>query len=163
LAVLAAALLVLAGYAALQSTGYADSRPRSAPARPAADARLVLRRHAEPFASTIAGGVVLNGILSPSLPGVNTIRLTIRLPGRQPARGGRVHLVLTMPGMAMPPVRATLVARHHGFGGSVALPMFGDYRAQVDADLDGGRYRGSLNMRLPLVLNAHPAPDHIGS
>lgn len=149
---LVVSLLLLGGFIALHNTGSAESRPSSVTARPTVDPRLVLRRHAEPFSGTIDGGLMLSGTLSPSLPGVNTIHLTIGRAGQHPARGSRVTLVLTMPGMVMAPVRATLAARAHGYSGSVVLPMFGTYRAQVDAIFHGGRYRGSLTMRLPLAL-----------
>jgi hypothetical protein len=86
-----------------------------------------------PFSGIIAGGVPVDGTLRPSLPGLNIISLRILLPGRQVARGGRVSLVLSMPGMSMMPVHTTLTASGQGYRGRAILPMFGSYRARVDA------------------------------
>jgi hypothetical protein len=150
---LGVSLLLLGTGVGLQGLKSVGSRPSSAPTAPTAlDARLVLHRHAVPFSGIIAGGVTVDGTLWPSLPGLNTISLRILLPGRQVARGGRVSLVLSMPGMAMRPVHATLTARSQGYRGSVALPMFGRYHAQVDASTAGGRYRGAVSLTLPLTL-----------
>lgn len=133
----------------------AESRPSSTSTLPTTvDPRLVLHRQTVPFSGAIAGGVSLDGTLSPSLPGLNTISLRILLPGRRVARGGQLHVVLSMPGMAMVPVRATLTANSHGYRGRVVLPMFGRYRAQVDALTPGGRYTGAVILTLPLTLSA---------
>jgi hypothetical protein len=131
----------------------ADAPSFLAPAAtPAVVPRLVLRRQTVPFSGTIVSGVSLGGTLSPGLPGLNTISLRILLPGRRVARGGRVSLVLSMPGMAMRPVRATLTTRGHGYRGRVAVPMFGCYRAQVEAATASGRYTGTLSLTLPLAF-----------
>jgi hypothetical protein len=108
------------------------------------------------FSGTMAGGLSLGGTLSPGLPSLNTISLRILLPGRRVARGGRVSLVLGMPGMAMRPVRATLTARGQGYRGRVAVPMFGCYRAQLEAATASGRYAGIFGLTLPLTLASLP-------
>jgi hypothetical protein len=154
---LGVSLLLLGTGVGLQGLTSVDTRPSSAPpAPPALDPRLVLHRHAVPFSGSIAGGVSVDGTLWPSLPGLNTLSLRILLPDRQVAHSGRVHLVLSMPGMAMRPVPATLIARSQGYRGSVALPMFGRYRAQVDASTAGGRYMGAFSLTLPLNFASLP-------
>jgi hypothetical protein len=153
-------LLLLGAGVGLQGMKSADSRPNVAPTVPTAlDPRLVLHRHTVPFSATLDRGVSLNGTLWPGLPGLNTLSLNILLPGRQVTGGGRVSLVLSMPGMAMIPVHATLIASGQGYHGRAILPMFGSYRARVDASTDSGRYKGALSLTLPLTLAAHPTSD----
>jgi hypothetical protein len=150
-------LILLGAGVGLQGLQSAALRPSRAPAAPTAlDPRLVLHRHPVPFSGTIAGGVAVDGTLWPSLPGRNTISLHLLLPGRQVARDGQVTLVLSMRGMAMRPVQATLTASSQGYRGSVALPKFGPYHAQVDATTAGGRYTGAVNLILPLTLGSLP-------
>jgi hypothetical protein len=156
--ILGLGVLLLLGLA-LGLHGMTDASSRAAgtlPAPAAVDPRLVLHPHAVPFSGSIAGGVSVDGTLWPSLPGLNTLSLRILLPGRQVAHSGRVHLVLSMPGMAMRPMQATLTARSQGYRGSIALPMFGRYRAQVDAWTAGGRYAGAFSLTLPLTLASLP-------
>jgi hypothetical protein len=154
---LGASLLLLGAGVGLQGLKSADSRPSSAPTAPTAlDPRLVLHRQTVPFSGTIAGGVSVDGTLWPSLPGLNTISLRLLRPGRQVARADRLSLVLSMPGMTMLPVHATLIASGQGYRGRAILPMFGRYRARVDAAIASGRYTGVLNLTLPLTLATLP-------
>jgi hypothetical protein len=150
-------LLLLGTCVGLQGLKSAASRPSMAPRAPAAvDPRLILHRRTTSISGAIGGGVSVDGTLTPSLPGLNTIRLHILLPGRQVGLGGRVGLVLSMPGMAMPPVHVTLNAESGDYRGSVALPMFGRYRAEVDAATASGRYTGAISLIMPLTLAAIP-------
>jgi hypothetical protein len=55
-----------------------------------------------------------------------------------------------MPGMAMAPIRATLLARDHHYVGSLTLPMFGTYRVQVVVDTPAGHATGMLTLTLSL-------------
>jgi hypothetical protein len=50
----------------------------------------------------------------------------------------------------MAPIRATLVARDHHYIGTLTLPMFGTYRAQVVVDTPAGRATGTLTLTLSL-------------
>jgi hypothetical protein len=151
---LGASLFLLGTGLGLHGMTSTDSRPSTDPTLSTTGGpRLILPRHTVPFAGTIDGGIVCYGTLSPSLPGVNTITLSLRPPGRLAARGGLVSLVLSMPGMAMRPVKATLIASSEGYRGSAILPMFGRYRAQVDASTADGRYTGALSLTLPLTLS----------
>jgi hypothetical protein len=110
--------------------------------------------HVTPFSGTFAGDVLLTGTLTPSLPGLNTLSLSIRLPSGQAAQGGKVALILSMPGMTMLSIRATLSAHGHGYEGHVPLPMFGPYRAQVAATALSGHYTGTLRLTLRLLLES---------
>jgi hypothetical protein len=157
---LGASLLLLGTGVGLQGMKSADSRPNVAPSAPTTlDPRLVLHRHTVPFSATLDRGVALNGTLWPGLPGLNTLSLSILLPGRQVARGGGVSLVVSMPGMPMVPVHATLTASGQAYRGRAILPMFGSYRARVDASTASGRYKGALSLTLPLTLAARPTSD----
>jgi hypothetical protein len=118
---------------------------------------LVLHPQAVPFSGTIGGDATLRGTLTPSLPGPNSIDLSILIPGRGTAWGGRVVMVLIMPGMGMQPIRTTLAAGRRGYEGTVALPMFGRYLAQFDALTAGGRYTGTLSLNMPLTFASGPA------
>ena len=113
---------------------------------------LVLRGGVVPVAGTLRGQVTLAGTISPSLPGMNMLTLRLTLPGGRRARGGHVGLVLTMPGMDMLPVRATLSADGALYRGSARLPMFGRYRAAVEARTASGRYSGTVTVVLPLTV-----------
>jgi hypothetical protein len=153
-------LLLLGSGLSVHGMKRADSQSVLAPAAtPAVGPRLVLRRQTVSFSGTIVSGVSLGGTLSPGLPGLNTISLRILLPGRRVARGGRVSLVLSMPGMAMRPVRATLTASSGDYHGRVAVPMFGRYRAQVEAATASGRYTGIFGLTLPLAFASLPTSD----
>ena len=50
----------------------------------------------------------------------------------------------------MVPIRATLVARHRHYAGTLTLPMFGTYRTQVVVDTPAGRATGTLALTLSL-------------
>jgi hypothetical protein len=56
-----------------------------------------------------------------------------------------------MPGMAMRPITATLLARGHGYAGVIRLPMFGFYRAAVVVTARAGRYMGTFTLEIPLL------------
>jgi len=151
-------LLLGVGLLGLRS---ADSQPRSAPVvATSGHSLLILRGGPTPFAGALGGHATLRGTISPSLPGLNTLTLRIDLPGGRVAWGGHVSLVLTMPGMAMLPVRATLTASSQGYRGSAIVPMFGRYRAQVDATTASGRYHGAVSVALPLTFASPPAGSH---
>jgi hypothetical protein len=114
------------------------------------DPRLILRARTLPVAGNMSGGVRLAGTLYPALPGPNTLRLTVLGPLGAALRGARLSLVITMPGMAMAPLRAPLPARGQGYGGAVTLPMLGRYRAAVALTTPAGRYSGALTLAVPL-------------
>ena len=150
-------LLLLGTGASILGAKGADTPPRSAPILTTfGDPHLTLRGGSVPFAGVLSGHARLEGTIAPSLPGVNTLTVRIELAGAQEARGGAVALVLTMPGMTMLPVRATLTATSQGYRGSVVLPMFGHYRAQVDALITGGRHTGVMSVAVPLTFASPP-------
>jgi hypothetical protein len=124
---------------------------RAAPATtPTVDPRLIIRPRHAPVAAVLSHGVRLTGTLYPAYPGRNTLRLAVQGRSGAPAPGNRVALVASMPGMAMAPIRATLVARDHHYVGILTLPMFGTYPAQVVVDTPTGRATGSLTLALSL-------------
>lgn len=127
-------------------------------AHAAVDPRLILHARASVVRSALNSGVRVDGTLYPSLPGPNTLRLT--MPGMSGAPGraasvGRVEVVVTMPGMAMPPIAATLTAHGRDYAGIIGLPMFGDYRARLVVRTPAGkRYTGAIALTVPLDVAA---------
>jgi hypothetical protein len=146
-------LLLGAGVGILSIRGASSHSGAAAAPSIRVDSRLVLHRQTVPFSDTLAGGVTLTGTLSPSLPGLNTLTLRLHVPDRQAARDGQIELEISMPGMAMRPIRAILAMNSHGFSGYAALPMFGRYRAQMQASIGGRRYMGEFLLTVPLTLN----------
>ena len=122
----------------------------ASPAVGAANARpVILHAHAVAFAGTLAGGLHLGGTLYPGFPGRNTLHLSGPGAGALPS-GSRIDLVATMPGMAMSPAHAALVARRGGADGALALPMFGIYQLRVVVQAPPHRWTGILCLELPL-------------
>jgi hypothetical protein len=144
-------LLVLLGLGlALLYGAHLSPRSATVPAQPTVDPRLIIRPRHAPLAAILSHGVRLAGTLYPAYPGRNTLRLALQGHSDAPAPGNRVALVATMPGMAMAPIRATLVARNHHYVGALTLPMFGTYRAQVVVDTPAGRATATLALALSL-------------
>ena len=119
-------------------------------ATPTIDPRLVIHARTVPVSATLTLGAQLRGTLYPAYPGRNTLHLVIRRHGGVLAPSAPVTLVATMPGMAMRPIRATLLPRGSGYTGAVTLPMFGSYLARVAVATPDGRASGTLP--LPLTL-----------
>ena len=92
----------------------------------------------------------MTGTLAPTLPGPNTLHLVVSGRAGVAVQASHVGLVVTMPGMAMRPIKATLVSRGHGYAGVIRLPMFGYYRAAVVVTGRAGRYTGALTLEIPL-------------
>ena len=144
-------LLVLLGLGlALLYRAHQSTSSPTVPVQPTVDPRLIIRPRHAPVAAVLSHGVRLTGTLYPAYPGRNTLRLAVQGRSGAPAPGNRVALVASMPGMAMAPIRATLVARDHHYVGILTLPMFGTYRAQVVVDTPTGRATGSLTLALSL-------------
>ena len=114
------------------------------------DARLILHAHRLPVGGTLSGGLQLSGTLYPSLPGQNTLRLAVRGPSPAALHGAHLSVRITMPGMAMAPIRATLRARGRAYNGAVVLPMLGRYRAAVALTTPAGRSSGVVTLTVPL-------------
>ena len=130
--------------------GLLAARPHApAPARAAAVPYLILRSRVTHFAAVLGHAGVLRGALEPTLPGLNSVRVVLQRPPGHPA-AGRLTLVATMPGMAMPPVRTTLQARGGGYSGALTLPMFGRYHVRVTLETAGSVATGALTLTLPL-------------
>jgi hypothetical protein len=146
------ALLFLAGQWVIgqwATAGQANHRPPAPSA-----AHLVVRGHDQALSVTLVAGPRLSGTLYPALPGANALTLT--RSGAPTARGavtaGTLGLRVTMPGMAMPPIQATLRGHGSRYRGTLVLPMFGRYLAQVVLVVDGRRWQGAMPLLVPLVV-----------
>jgi hypothetical protein len=114
-------VLILGTVLGMHSLTNAHFQPTSArPSTAAIDPRLIIHPHATSFRGSLGGGVKLAGTLSPSLLGTNVITLSVQPRDHAPAHGGQVRLTLTMPGMRMSPIQATLAAGAGGYTGRVA-------------------------------------------
>ena len=101
--------------------------------------------------AVLTGGVRVTGTLAPTLPGPNTVHLVVSGRASAAVQASHVGLVVTMPGMAMRPITATLLARGPGYAGIIRLPMFGYYRTAVVVTGRAGRYTGALTLEIPLL------------
>jgi hypothetical protein len=124
--------------------------PAGPAATPTVDARLILHPHASSIDGALQGGVRLHGTLSPTLPGHNTVDLVAQGIGNPSTSQGRITLSATMPGMAMPPVRATLAPHGGHYTGAFDLPMFGTYVVQTRLNAPGRDSTGVLTVTIPL-------------
>ena len=152
LAHVAATLLGAALLAALLGSHLARGSSSAAPVVPTVDPRLVLHAHRVPLAGTLAGRT-LRGSLYPGFPGANTIQLAApeRTAGTRTS-AAHLDLIAVMPGMRMVPARARLQLREGVYGGVIALPMFGTYRARLTLGLGGPPQHGTVQLSLPLTL-----------
>lgn len=149
--VLLAALLlplVIALALAVSSIGGRQHAPTSPESGASVDPRLIVRPHAERLSVRFAGGQRLAGSLYPALPGPNTLRLAALQGDR--ATSGHVDVTVTMLGMAMTPVHAMLSAHGHGYSGTLTLPMFGHYGADIVLHTPSGHYSGAVTIALTL-------------
>jgi hypothetical protein len=147
-------LLVLLGLGlALLYRAHLSASSTTVPVQPTVDPRLIIRPRHAPIAAVLSHGVRLAGTLYPAYPGRNTLLLAVQGHAGAPTLGKRVALVARMPGMAMAPIQATLVAHDHHYVhyvGTLTLPMFGAYRVQVVVDTPVGRATGTLTLTLSL-------------
>jgi len=133
----------------------AGARLRSAaivlPAKPPTiNSRLIVRAHTVRVAGTL-GSFAVQGSLYPGLPGGNMVRIRVGGTGA-PAPLSYLTLVVSMPGMRMIPVTATLPARGAEYSGLVALPMFGSYTARLTLVRGDVRRYGTAQLSVPLSL-----------
>lgn len=98
----------------------------------------------------LSNGLRLSGADYPAYPGRNVINLSVRRGGIRLAPGTHIALSVTMPGMAMAPIRATLTASGQGYRGALVLPMFGAYRVAVVINTPHTRVSGITTVTLPL-------------
>jgi YtkA-like len=119
------ARLVLGAPAAAQSAG---NRPAGA-----GDPRLIVQPRTITQVARIAG-LRLALTASPLVPGPNRVVVTLDEQGRA-VEGARVHLVATMSGMPMRPVRFVAGQERDGrYTAAGALPMFGRWQLTVRVD-----------------------------
>jgi len=150
---LGVSLVVIGGGLALAARAVASPRPDApAPAaRVAVDpAPIILRARTMRVQGALGTNVQVSGTLSPALPGLNTLRLSVRRSPGADVRARQVMATVTMPGMDMPPIVATLAPHGHGYAGVIRLPMFGEYRASLVVRALAGRYTGIVALTIPL-------------
>jgi len=147
------ALVILTGsWLSRQQAAVGRIAPRPAP--PSDAPHLVVQGHNQVVSATLAGGVRLSGTLYPALPGANTLTLTL---SGMTDEGGKdaassLGLRVTMPGMAMAPVRVVLRGRTGRYRGTVTLPMFGAYVAHVVLVTGRGHWQGTMPLLVPLLV-----------
>jgi hypothetical protein len=125
--------------------GRSASRRRTTP-------HLLARGHSQPVAAMLGVGVPIHGTLYPALPGTNVLQLTVG--GTLGTAGaGTLQIRALMPSMPMTPVRAVLQGRDGRYQGSITLPMFGDYVAEVVLATARNRWQRTLALSLPLTLS----------
>jgi hypothetical protein len=125
--------------------GPAAATARQAPT-PTIDPRLILHPGVKRFVAAFGGGLRVAGALDPSIPGSNAMRLSA--PGGRAS--GRLVVRITMPGMVMVPIAATLTPHGGGFTGRITLPMFGTYRADMTLMSAGRPIHGTATLEIPL-------------
>lgn len=135
---------------ALVSAGHHTAIPAAPVSAPRVDPRLVIRPRTIPVAAVLSGGLRLSGAYYPAYPGRNVLDLTVRGGNAPLARAAFIAVSATMPGMAMPPIRATLTANGHNYRGALSLPMFGAYRVAVAISAPHTRVTGTITVTLPL-------------
>ena len=137
--------LVLGAPAAAQSAG---NRPAGA-----GDPRLVVQPRTITQVARVAA-LRLALTASPLVPGPNRFVVTLGEQGRA-VEGARVHLVATMPGMLMRPVRFVAGQGRDGrYAAAGALPMFGPWQLTVRVD---GTHTAPVVHRFWLRLDLPPA------
>lgn len=147
LTALVVAAALLAGVWA-STHGGADQGVR----RTNAASELLVRGHSQQIVATLSGGASVRGTLYPALPGANVVELTLDgIPSA--ADAGTLRIRALMPGMAMAPARATLRGHDGRYQGNIALPMFGEYVARVVLVTARGRWQGTLDLSVPLMLS----------
>lgn len=153
-------LFILAGGLGLHARASAHPRPTTLAAHTAIDPRLIVRPHSTAVTATLAGGLRLTGDLTPSLPGMmNTLTLRGPVDGGSTTTTAAINLTLTMPGMRMFPVHATLAFHAGTYRGRLWVPMFGSYLARLSADTGSGRLAGTAVITVPIDLGATPRQD----
>ncbi len=142
-------VVILLGLAVMLHDGAPPIHHGTAPAAvPTTDPRLIIHARTVPLAGVLAPGVRIRGTLYPAYPGRNTLRLVLQRHGR--ARGGGVSLalVVTMPGMAMAPIRVHLRGHDDRYSCAITLPMFGTYRARITVVTPDGPATGTITLPL---------------
>jgi hypothetical protein len=143
------AVLLVVG-AALLAVGQQAAPPAVPAATPTVDPRLIVRPRTIRITGTLSNGLHLDGTLYPAYPGRNTLHLTVPRGTQRWYGGDHIALSATMPGMAMRPIKGTLVARGHRYTGALTLPMFGTYRVGVVMAAPGAATTGSITLTLSL-------------
>jgi hypothetical protein len=106
-------VVLLVGGTALLAVGQPAAPPAVPTATPTVDPRLIVRPRTIRIAGTLSNGPHVGGTLYPAYPGRNTLDLTVPRSTQRRYGGDRIALSASMPGMAMRPIKGTLVARGH--------------------------------------------------
>ncbi len=137
-----------------QSSAQSTAR-QQAGATPTIDPRFILRPQTLAVTATLAAeaahAVSLRGTLSPSLPGLNTLRLSPAASVSSLFAGVRqIDVSVSMPGMLMAPVRARLTSHGADYTGPVRLTMIGTYNAAMDFVVAGRHFSGTARLTVPI-------------
>jgi len=146
-------LLLLLGLTLLALRNGAVGSNSAVPAvspTPTIDPRLILHPHTVAIAAALTHAVRLRGTLAPDLPGINMLDLALSSPASRLPHGSGLRLEATMPGMRMPPVRATLAYATGRYSGPINLPMFGTYHVAIEEPTTAGIVTGVLTVTIPL-------------
>ncbi len=139
-------------------------RPHTASAsgaHAAIDPRLILHARTSGVSGVLEDGVRVDGTLYPARPGPNMLRLTLRGACGVMVPVVRVAVVVTMPGMAMPPLTTTLARHGRAYAGVIRLPMFGNYQARLVVGVPEGRYTGAIVLTVPLGVTINTSTRHV--
>jgi hypothetical protein len=115
-----------------------------------ANAPLIIWPQSVALAGSPSGGLHLVGTLYPSYAGPNNLYLRLMRKGRAVLPGHSLRLTVTMPGMAIRPIRFDLLPAGRQRSARVVRPMFGAYRADVVLQTRRGRAIGNLLLALNL-------------
>ena len=143
-------LLVLALAVAASTLLVVPHSSHTTTAAPAPDPRLFLRPHTTMVRGRLAGRMPIILTMSPSIPGRNIVRVIGPRTVRWSGTPARISVVIRMPGMRMPPARASLVLKGGAFVGPLTLSMFGRYRLTLTGRVGHTRAAGSFTVELPL-------------
>lgn len=144
-----AGLAVVGGRArALPPATHVSSRAPEVAGRPVVDPRLILHPRTVRIAGSLSEGIRLSGTLYPAIPGRNTLRLALWRDGHEMSRISPLTIAVTMPGMRMTPARSRLIPTRGAYMGSIVLPMFGIYRAQLSLEDSQLVVHGSIHITL---------------
>jgi len=124
--------------------------PAAPTATPRLEPRFIIRPRTVPITAVLPHDLRLSGAYYPAYPGRNVLSLAARRGAAPLGTSARIALSVTMPGMVMPPIRATLAPSNTYYRGALALPMFGAYRVAVVVSAPHVHVTGTITVTLPL-------------
>jgi hypothetical protein len=153
-------LVVVLGVGVALRTGTVIAAGVVPSATPTLDPQLVIHPRTVPISATLTHGAAIRGTLYPAYPGANTLHITIDGRDRTRAPTASLVLVVTMSGMAMPPIHARLTGHESRYSGVIVLPMFGRYWARVSLTTPDGPITGTVVLPLTFPHDICDSGDH---